>query len=181
MRKIKIYFDCDGVILDTINKAAEIARSMGYNPDDYEDFHNFFLQVNWHELIIQAGILNDSLSKIRRIIQERPEYDVAILTKYNPENTTEEAAKRYFFSMFLPDVEVIMVPFTGHKHETVNPVGNILIEDSISNAEKWERAGGVGVLFLLDQELDYERNIVHDIADFESTLGVKRLLKTRNI
>lgn len=181
MAKIKLYFDCDGVILDTIYRSAMMARAIGYNPEDSDDFHNFFLAVDWNMLIPKAGILNDSLSKIRKIIRERPEYDVAILTKYNPENPTEEFAKRYFFSLFLPDVEVIMVPFQGHKHETVNPVGNILVEDSISNANDWDRAGGVAVRFLLDQEVDYENNIIDDINDFEQTKGVKRLLKTRNI
>ena len=181
MKKIRVYFDCDGVILDTINRAVEIARTMGYNPDDSEDFHNFFLQVNWHELVYEAGILNDSLEKIRRVVRERPEYEVYILTKYNPENLTEEAAKRYFFSMFLPDVEVIMVPFSGHKHETVNPVDSILIDDSMSNVNKWHNAGGVAVRFMLEEEADYDHNVINDLDDFEKTDGVKTLLKARNI
>ena len=182
MTKIKLYFDCDGVILDTIRRSEELAIERGFNPEDSEDFHNFFLEVDWHKLIYEAGILNDSLNKIRRIINERKDYyDVAILTKYNPENPTEEAAKRYFFSMFLPDVEVIMVPFHGHKHETVNPVGNILVEDSRSNADKWDFSGGVAVRFFLDEEVNLAHNIINDIDEYEQTEGVKKLLKTRNI
>ena len=185
-KKIPLYFDCDGVILDTIKRAREMAIEQGVDANDYEALHEFFVKsVDWSILIKEAGQIDDSINKIKAIMAT-DKYEVRILTKLGG-NETEEMAKRLFFKKNLPGVPIITVSFRAHKDERVNPVDAILIEDSLQNYRRWWLAKGVSVLFLKgDYIYDYpdekritddERdNIVNNIMDFEKTPGVQQLL-----
>lgn len=70
--------------------------------------------------------------------------------------------------------------FNANKDEVVVPLNNILVEDSISNATRWNNAGGIGILFVKEKQ-DYENDIIDDLSDLIKTNGVKKLLRTRNI
>lgn len=188
MEKIRLYIDCDGVILDTIATARRLAKEKGINPNDFDELHEFFLSIDWNILIYESGILDNAISKIKRIIASG-KYDVSILTKLCG-NETEELAKRIILSKLLPDVPIITLDLAESKHTKVNPVDAILIEDSLHNHRGWIKAGGISVLFLKGEYIyDYpdekriteeeKLNIVDDILKFEETDGVKRLLKTR--
>ena len=43
-KKINLYFDCDGVILDTIATARRLAKEKGYNPNDFDELHEFLFK-----------------------------------------------------------------------------------------------------------------------------------------
>ena len=53
-----------------------------------------------------------------------------------------------------------------NKDEIVDPVNNILVEDSINNATRWNNAGGVGILFVKEKQ-DYEDSIAEILSKFE--------------
>lgn len=187
-KKVNLYFDCDGVILDTIATARRLAREAGYNPNDFDELHEFFLRIDWNYLIQESGELDNSISKIKAIINTG-KYNVKILTKLGG-NPTEEDAKRIFFARVLPGIEVITLKLKEHKDEIVNPVDAILIEDSLHNFRRWGLAKGINVLLLKGEYIydypDEERikeeervNFVDDIAKFEQAKNVKALLEER--
>lgn len=189
MNKIKLYIDCDGVILDTIATARRLAKNNSYNPNDFDELHDFFISIDWNFLIYESGILDNAISKIKRIIATN-KYDVSILTKLCG-NDTEELAKRIVLSKLIPDVPIITLDLYESKHTKVNPIDAILIEDSLHNYRGWTKAGGCAVLLLFGEYIyDYpdeariseeERlDIVDDLLKFEETDSVKRLLKTRH-
>lgn len=182
MRKIITYYDCDGVLLNTIEAGRIMAKEMGIDTKDYYAFNYFFRTVDWNELIYRAGILDNAISKVKKIIND-DKYIAKILTKTSG-NEYEEEIKRRLFSKLLPDVELIALDFMENKDEVVDPRNNILIEDSRSNVRRWnlanEKTNSLGVGLLLDfNNPDYHHNIIDDIARFEDTDGVKKLLKYR--
>ncbi len=187
-KKILIYFDCDGVILNTMNKAREMAEDKGYDPNNWDSLHEFFLQVDWNKLIDDKQVIDNAIDKIKKIIT-CGKYDVKILTKLCG-NETEETIKRMFFKKVLPNTEVITLDLREHKDEKVNPVDSILIEDNLNNFRRWHKANGTSVLFLKGEYIydypDEERitedekvDIVDDIANFREAKSVKELLELR--
>lgn len=179
INNIILYLDCDGVILNTIDKAYEIMQEEGLDINDWRIVNRFFINTDWNMLIEKAGVIKDAINKIKKIIELNLFKEVAILTKTSG-NLCEEGIKREFFGEVLPGVRVITVDFYANKDEVVNPVNNILVEDSIKNAVRWNNAGGIGVLFVKGKP-DYEKDEIDDLADLCETGSVKRLLRTRNI
>ena len=174
-----LYLDCDGVILNTIDEAYNLMLEIGLDISDSTIVHDFFVNTDWNMLIKRAGVINDSINKIKRIIQSKMFKDVIILTKISG-NLYEEGIKRAFFHDVLPGVRVITVNFNDNKDEVVDPINNILVEDSVSNAQRWNLAGGIGILFV-KQNPDYQHDIIDDLECLIEASSVKRLLKTRNI
>lgn len=140
MGKIKLYLDCDGVILDTIRKSYEIIENKNLTTED--EIHIFYKNINWEELIIISGEIDNSISKIK-VLCER--FDIEILTHVNSEN--EVRAKSEYFSKKLPEINVITVPKSIDKCDMINPNGAILVDDFIPNLEKWKEKGGIPVKF----------------------------------
>ena len=180
MRKITIYYDCDGVTLNTIEAGKIMAKERHIDASNPYAFNYFFRTVDWNELIFRGGILDNSVRKIKRI-SDMDFFISKILTKLSG-NEYEEMVKRRLFAKLLPDVPVITLGLHENKDEVVDPRDNILIEDSKSNADRWtmtnERLGAYGVGILLDfHHPDYHNNVIDDIDYFMETDGVKRLLK----
>ena len=136
----KLYLDCDGVILDTINKSYEMIKDR--NLQGEEDIRGFYRDLDWEELIILSGEIDDSISKIKKLSEF---FDVEILTHVNSDN--ESIVKNNYFNNKLPGINVISVPKTMHKCDIVNPSGTILVDDFVPNLEKWEEKGGIAVKF----------------------------------
>ena len=53
----KLYLDCDGVILDTINYTYQIIKERGISEDKIDDFYK---NLSWETLIEEAGEINKS-------------------------------------------------------------------------------------------------------------------------
>ena len=177
MGKIRIYFDCDGFLLNTIGKAIELAKEGGFIHDTYDGLHEFFLQVNWEDLIKKAGVLDNAIEKIRLLLQN-DDYDIEILTKISG-GEAEIAAKTAFFDVELPGVDITTVDFDKAKNEVVDPVDAVLIDDEPRNVLKWRAAGGIGILFSKER-CDLENDIVDDIAKIEYTKGFRELKEKMN-
>ena len=74
----KLYLDCDGVILDTINMSYKMIKNKGLTNE--KDIEHFYKNLSWEELIIEAGEINNSIEKIKELTKV---YDVEILTHVN--------------------------------------------------------------------------------------------------
>ena len=57
----RLYLDCDGVILDTIEKSYKIFEER--NIVDEEDKKRFYIETNWDEFILISGEIDNSISK----------------------------------------------------------------------------------------------------------------------
>ena len=140
MKKRKLYLDCDGVILDTIKKSYEIIRNKNLTTED--EIHIFYKNINWEELIIFSGEIDDSISKIKILSNH---FDIEILTHVNSDE--EASAKIAYFKSKLPNINVIPVHKSINKCDAVNPKGAILVDDFLKNLEKWKDKGGIPIKF----------------------------------
>lgn len=172
-----LYLDCDGVILDTMDEAFTMMREVGLDANNRNDVHNFFINVNWNILVSRAEIINNAINKITQIVESNIYKDVIILTKLSG-NLEEEQIKRKLFNTLLPNITVITLPFASNKDETVDPRGNILIDDSTSNIKRWRNADGIGILFNKKTN-NYRHNIISDLEDIGKTTLIKRLIKIK--
>jgi len=143
--KRDLFIDCDGVIFDTITYAFNEMRRLGVDLSDQDLITKYFKDVNWHDLIRNSGVINDSINKIN-YLKESDVFDlVCILTHRCSWN--EGVVKDQKFSHLTPTVKVITVPKKIAKHHAVNARGNILIDDDIKKIIAWINDGGIGVLF----------------------------------
>lgn len=140
MDKLKLYLDCDGVILDTIAKSYEILKKN--NITDEEERQKFYKNVNWDELIILSGQIDDSISKIKKLTDY---FDVEILTHVYTKK--EGTSKINYFKKELPYIKVTIVPKTMEKADFVSAEGCILVDDYLGNLTYWSSHGGISVKF----------------------------------
>ena len=136
----KLYLDCDGVILDTINMSYKMLKEKGIEKE--EEKKDFYRNLSWEELIIEAGEINNATDKIKKLAEI---YDVAILTHVISEG--EIIAKENYFKEVLPEVKVIAVPKEIRKADAVDPKGNILVDDFLPNLDYWHEKGGISIKF----------------------------------
>ena len=142
MKKIKLYIDFDGVILDTIKITYQMIEDK--NLQTQEEIINFFKSINWKELLKISPIINDSINCIKKII-ESEKFDVTILTHVNSDHEKEEKIK--FIKKEIPNIKIIACPKRINKCDFVNPINAILIDDYIGNLEKWQAKGGISIKF----------------------------------
>ena len=180
MEKIKIYFDSDGVVFDTINKARKLGKKTGYDVESFGGLREYFISndCDWLRLIATSGIINDAINKIK-IIKEDEDVEVEILTKLCS-HPHEPHIKRYVYSNLLPGVRVNMLSLDENKNDVVDsPVDCILIDDDIGNIMRWREAGGIGILFCKDR-CDLGNDIIDDLLKYRDTKSVRDLLNKRN-
>ena len=136
----KLYLDCDGVILDTINTSYKMMEEENIKTD--EDRKIFYGNLDWKELITKSGEIDNAIEKINALAKV---YDVEVLTHIISEE--EINAKREYFNKMLPDINIIYVPKNIRKADYVNPENSILVDDFLPNLEYWEEKGGIPVKF----------------------------------
>ena len=56
---LTLYLDCDGVILDTINKSYQMLKDNGIT--DPFQIQEFYRNLDWNKLIIEAGEIDNSI------------------------------------------------------------------------------------------------------------------------
>lgn len=184
----KLYIDCDGVILNTMEVAAENFRKLGGNPENYEEFHNYFLTIDWVKLIKDSKPIKDSIEKIRNIAKSKDFDDVVILTKTSG-NPTEEYAKIEYFKAVLPEIRVIIVPWDKQKADVVDSKGNYLVDDDFSrNCLYWLNKGGIPIFFTTTSifsetiiSSNGEDKTVYCINDLNDVYDVKQRVKQISI
>jgi len=136
----KLYLDCDGVILNTIETTYQIIKER--NITDEKEIDEFFRSISWKKLIIESGEIDNSISKIKELCKY---FDVEILTHI--QSNQEVIAKKEYFSKVLPNVQVNFVPKNIRKADFIDPNGAILVDDYLPNLDYWYENGGVPVKF----------------------------------
>lgn len=136
----RLYLDCDGVILDTINKTYKMFEEKGINST--EERSKYYRNADWNEIIRISGEIDHASRKIKKLTKK---YDVKILTHVYSKN--EGLAKINYFKKKLPSVEVITVSKGAEKADMVDPKGSILVDDFSPNLKRWEDKGGIGIKF----------------------------------
>lgn len=158
----KLYLDCDGVILDTINKSYEILKKMGIiHP---EEIGKFFYDLDWNEFINHAGEIDNSIEKIKKLLSSGL-YDIKILTHVY--SNVESMAKINYFKVILPEVEVITVMKDVKKADAVDPTGAILVDDYLPNLDYWYEKKGIPVKFS-DSGKPSKYTVITDLLDLLS-------------
>lgn len=172
---IDLYLDCDGVILDTIDKTYEWMQLEHLDITDANLVHEYFVnRVNWEKLIREAGVLKDSLKKIKKL-KAMGIYDIRILTTCV--SVLEPLIKTDYFKKELPDIPVITVPWLVKKDSVVDARNSILVDDSKQNILFWREAGGVGLHFI-KEKTDLEQMEITDLMDIPKFNGkVKKLVR----
>ena len=167
---LKLYLDCDGVILDTINKSYQMLEKLNITTE--EEKSKFYNNIDWDNLIEISGQINDSINKIKELTKY---FDVEILTHVYSEY--EANVKTQYFIKMLPGINVIAVPKSIKKADYVNATGCILVDDYSSNLAYWEEKGGVPVKFS-----DFEENspytVISDLLELIE-LFVKNKIKVK--
>ena len=164
----KLYLDCDGVILDTINKSYEMLKEMSIFDDN--EVQNFYRNLSWDKLIEDSGEIDNAISKIKELTKY---FDVSILTHVNSIN--EEEAKIKYFGNVIPEVMVISVPKTTQKADMVDTTSAILVDDFLPNLEYWEEKGGIPVKFSdSDKECPYTK--ITDLLELIDIFGEKKVV-----
>lgn len=164
---IKVYLDCDGVILDTINKSYQMLKEKGITTE--EERKTFYSSICWTQLIIDSGEINNSIAKIKQLSKC---YDIEILTHYYTES--EASAKIEYFKKELPNVKVITVPKTIKKADFVDPTNCVLIDDYSPNLDYWKEKGGIPIKFS-DSQKEYEYPVVTDLLELIELLNKTKI------
>lgn len=136
----KLYLDCDGVILDTINRSYIMLKELGITTEP--QITEFYSTLNWEKLIKESGEINNSISKIKELSKY---FDIEILTHINSED--EVRVKLKYFKENLPGIKVITVSKSIKKADFVDPKGAILVDDYNSNLDYWYEKGGIPIKF----------------------------------
>lgn len=153
----KLYLDCDGVILDTINKSYKMLKEEGITGE--EEVTKFYNGINWTKLIEESGQINNSISEIKELSKY---FDVEILTHVNSDNEID--AKINYFAKELPGINVITVPKQIKKADFVDACDAILVDDYLLNLDYWVSKGGIAVKFS-DSGKDCEYTVIKNLLE----------------
>lgn len=163
----KVYLDCDGVILDTINKSYQIFKDKGIKTE--EERKEFYSNISWKKLIIESGEINNSISKIKELLKY---FDIEILTHIYTDNELKE--KINYFGIVLPGVNVIGVPKTIEKADFIDPTNAVLVDDFTHNLDYWKEKGGISIKFSSsDKECAYP--IISDLSNLIELLNKNKV------
>ena len=97
---------------------------------------------NWSEVLNNSNIINNSIGYLKELNIEKS----AILTKVHSLNNEAHEKIKYLRNKGIKQ-EVIVVPYSLKKIDTVPVKGNILIDDLVSNLDEWSNAGGIPIFF----------------------------------
>lgn len=136
----KIYLDCDGVILDTINRSYQMLKDQCLTTE--EEINQFYSSIDWGKLIEESGPIDNAINKIKELSKY---FEIEILTHVN--TTYEAGVKIEYFKRELPGIKVVPVPKTVKKADFVNAYGTILVDDFLSNLDYWKEQGGIPIKF----------------------------------
>lgn len=144
-----LYLDMDGVVADFDGYAQRILN--GNKPN-----HTIYPDSDWRTLRSNPRLYRD-LNKMqdsdqlvqgcRTFCQQRG-LNLMFLTAIPHDNDMPWAFydKVVWVQTHYPDIAVHFGPYSHDKHTHCN-IGDILIDDRLSNIEEWNAAGGVGILY----------------------------------
>jgi hypothetical protein len=159
--KTILYIDFDGVIKDTISIIYAEAERKNIDLKDPEICKEFFVNYDWHKLLKEAKVLEDSINNIK-LLDESGLFKIMILTHVY--SNKEAFAKYDDLAECLPNITMIPVPKSKKKTDMVNAKGCILVDDYKGNLKEWEEAGGIAYRFCVT-ETDDKFNSISSLRD----------------
>lgn len=173
--KIDLYLDFDGVILDTITYTNNEIKIKQLNT--LEDIHEYFISLDWEEIIKTSPIINDSIKKIKKIIENKIFRNVYIITHCHSKK--EIIAKNRFITEKLPEItKTYYVNYKINKDEVADPKGNVLVDDFNPNVQKWINKQGIGIKFS-NTEKPSEFTKIQDLEELIELFKEDKLIKRR--
>ncbi len=140
-----LYIDFDGVMFDTVTYAFLEMKRLGIDTTNQDEITNYFKKVDWNYLIDKAGVLNNSIQKIEKLIESKEFLLVEVATHRCSFN--EGIIKTDDLKSRIHNLKVTTIPKKIEKHFALNAKGNILIDDAESKILGWIHDGGIGILF----------------------------------
>ena len=137
---MKIYIDCDGVILDTETGLFDSYYQLKESNPNLKKLQ-YLQEMDWKNWLKQSKILGNSIEILKHYNPE----GIYILTKVH--SLQEATAKIEFFRSLSVKNDIIIVPNGVSKNSMVEAQGNILIDDSNKNLEEWEKSGGISLYY----------------------------------
>lgn len=147
--KIKLYIDFDGVILNTIETMEQMIEELGIR-SNISLLRQFYLTVNWKDVIDKSIPLQHSIDNIKSIIASDL-YEVAILTHVN--SIDEGNYKKEYLKQYFSNLVVIPVLYPKPKYQVVDCKGAILVDDKENNLRLWKKHGGLAIQFSLEKQV----------------------------
>lgn len=160
---INLYFDFDGVILNTI--AISYIYLRDNNITDEEEIQNYYKNLDWRDLMSKSSVINNAVENIWKLY-ECGLFKIGIITHYN--SMQEIMLKDRFIRENLPsDIDVYYVHCSNKKNSKVDAYNSVLVDDYIKNIESWEEDLGIGIKFSdSDKECKYLKiNSLDEIID----------------
>lgn len=145
--KLQLYIDFDGVILNTIEVMDRMMEEAGVLLENSSTaIQNFYLSIDWEELIPKSEQIHDSIRYIKKIMDSGL-YEVHILTHVN--SLKEVESKVRYLHGYIPNLDIIPVKIGNRKCDAVECRNAILVDDYTKNLEYWQKNGGIPVKFSL--------------------------------
>lgn len=152
-----LYLDFDGVLFDTVKFAFAEMKNIGVNLKDDDAITEYFKKVDWNYLINNGGVLNNSIEKIKQLIDSN-EFEIVEVATHRC-TFQEGVIKTNDLKNRIPELKVTTIPKNIKKHHALNSRGNILIDDAKEKILTWIEDGGIGILF--------SQNVDHLIYPYE--------------
>ncbi len=155
------YIDCDGVILDSETYMFdELKRIHKTNNLTEEQKCEYIQSVNWYRILSECDVIGNSLEILKSLDPRYYKILTKVHTLYN-----EGYNKIKFFRDNGIKLDVILVPYKISKNEVVNPIGNILIDDTVLNCDNWKKAGGKAIFFNKNNTLNDKWGVVNSLHE----------------
>lgn len=148
-KRINLYIDFDGVIMDTIRVSYKMMEDLGIDLSDRDAVIKFYQNIDWNELLANSEELKEAFKYINMIYDEGI-YNPIILTTVN--SLQEMTAKINYVRSKNDHISVICVPSGIEKSMVVNAAGSILVDDYSGNLIKWANSEGVSIKFGYDEK-----------------------------
>lgn len=148
-KRINLYIDFDGVIMDTIRVSYKMMEDLGIDLNDRDAVIKFYQNIDWNELLANSEELEEAFKYINMIYEEGI-YNPIILTTVN--SLQEMIAKINYVRSKNDHISVICVPSGVDKSMVVNAAGSILVDDYSGNLIKWANSEGVSIKFGYDEK-----------------------------
>lgn len=146
----KVYVDMDGVLVDTYNHISKILGVQHYNQITSDQWEEFYSKVDGYELFKDLPIFPTADSLLSIVKKYFKNYHLlSSPLNYDVEGSTR--GKKYWLKNH-PSIDPASVTFESakEKYAVSNGVPNILIDDSLSQLQRWKAAGGIAIKYQAD-------------------------------
>ena len=164
---MKKYVDFDGVIFDSLRLLFD-EEYKGLKIDNETERTEYIQNKDWNLILEKSEVINDAINILKEL------KDVSILTRVNSLENEATAKIKKIRSLGLKN-EIILAPHTVNKTDIVNPVGNILIDDTLAVLDDWKEKGGISIFFNKDNlDVDGSGTINKDYPKISSLEYLKK-------